>query len=279
MKYLFPLLFIGFGASAQPYRVLDVLQQMRRQVQPEWTPTPTDTIVIGNGADTVTGIATCMFVDMQVLRRAVASHCNLIITHEPTFYIGNDRYPDFMATDSVLMEKRAFIEKNRLTILRFHDNGHRTRPDQIMQGLADALGWKVVSQSPWILEAPGQKLKKLARNLQKKFDLPAMRVIGDPGMEIRRIALVPGLAPTLQMHLGPLQRADVDMILVGEAREWEDYLYVQDAVMQGRHKAAVFMGHHKSEEPGMKYCAAWLKTFLKGVNIEFFETPNYWWTP
>jgi putative NIF3 family GTP cyclohydrolase 1 type 2 len=279
MKYILPFLLLSITASAQIYRVSDVLERMRQQVQPQWNPTPTDTIVIGNGADTVTGIATCMFVDMHILRCAVAARCNLIITHEPTFYIGNDQYPDFMKNDSVLLEKRAFIEKNRLTILRFHDNGHRTKPDQIMQGLADQLGWKVIARAPWILEAPRQKLKVLARGIQKTFGMDAIRVIGNPDLEVQHIALVPGLAPTLQMHLGPLQRADVDVVLVGEAREWEDYLYVQDAVMQGRPKAAIFMGHHKSEEPGMKYCAQWLKTFLPGVKIEFLEARSYWWTP
>ena len=71
------------------------------------------------------------------------------------------------------------------------------------------------------------------------------------------------------MHLGALQRDDVDAILVGEAREWEDYIYARDATEQGKKKAAIFIGHMHSEEPGMKYCADWLQTFIKMCRYVF----------
>jgi putative NIF3 family GTP cyclohydrolase 1 type 2 len=213
------------------------------------------------------------------LKRAVAANCNLIITHEPTFYNANDNPPDFMKEDKVLKEKMDYIKEHKLIIFRFHDNAHRNNPDQIMQGLADELGWKVVSQSPWILEVKKQKLSALAEDLQKHFNIEGVRVIGDPDLEINKVALVPGLAPTLQMHLGALQRDDVDAILVGEAREWEDYVYSKDAVEQGKKKAAIFIGHMRSEEPGMKYCANWLQTFIKEVPVTFLKDESFWWSP
>lgn len=259
--------------------VMNVMEMIKQNVKPHWFDTRTDTIVTGNAADTVTGIVTCMFVDMNILKRAVEANCNLIITHEPTFYNATDKIEDFMKEDEVLKEKIDFIKKHKLTIYRFHDNAHRNTPDQIMQGLAAELGWKIVSRSPWILEVQKQKLSVLSESLKKHLNIDGIRVIGDPDLSISRIALVPGLAPTLQMHIGALQRKDVDAILVGEAREWEDYVYAKDAVELGKKKGAIFIGHLKSEEPGMKYCADWLKTFINNVPIVFLKNQNYWWSP
>jgi putative NIF3 family GTP cyclohydrolase 1 type 2 len=261
------------------FTVMQVIELVKQNVRPNWFETRTDTIITGNALDTVTGIATCMFVDMNILKRAVEENCNLIITHEPTFYDANDKIEDFMKEDKVLKEKIDYIRKHKLIIYRFHDNGHRNKPDQIMQGLADELGWKVVNSSPWILEVKKQKLSVLSQYLKKHFNIEGIRVIGNPDLEINRVGLVPGLAPTLQMHIGVLQRDDVDAILVGEAREWEDYVYTKDAVELGKKKAAIFIGHLKSEEPGMKYCAEWLQTFIKRVHIVFLKNENYWWVP
>ena len=148
-----------------------------------------------------------------------------------------------------------------------------------MQGIADQLGWKVVNQMPWILEVKKQSLSSLSMELKKRYTSPGIRVMGDPKLEVSRVALVPGLAPTLQMHLSALQREDVDAILVGEAREWEDYVYLKDAIVQGRKKAAIFIGHLESEQPGMKYCADGLGTFMKGVPVVFLKNEGYWWNP
>ena len=270
---------INAQVATTPSTALKIIELIRENVKPQWFDTRTDTIIIGDGSDTVTGIATCMFVDMNILKRAVDAHCNMIITHEPTFYDANDKIAGFMKDDEVLKEKVNYIKEHRIIIFRFHDNAHRNAPDLIMTGLANDLGWKIVSQSPWILEVRQQKLSKLCDDLKQHFNIDGIRVIGDPQMEISKVALVPGLAPTLQMHLGALQRNDVDAILVGEAREWEDYVYARDAVDQGKQKAAIFIGHLRSEEPGMKYCADWLQTFIKGVPVTFLKDENYWWVP
>jgi len=282
--YLFGIALVLTGACRaqtvkSPWSVQQVMESIRKNVKPHWFETKTDTIVMGNAYDTVTGIATCMFVDMNVLKKAVANNCNLIITHEPSFYNATDHVEDFMKDDEVLIEKISYIKTHHLIIYRFHDNAHRNDPDQIMKGLSEDLGWKIVNRTPWILEVKVQKLSVLADSLKKRFKLAGIRVIGNPDLEISRIGLVPGLAPTSQMHIGVLKRDDVDAILVGEAREWEDYIYVKDAEELGKKKAAIFIGHLKSEEPGMKYCASWLQTFIGGLRIVFLENDNIWWTP
>lgn len=274
------LIFLTNILNAQNIRPLvtafEVMEMIKQNVKPEWTDSRTDTIIIGSASDTITGIATCMFLDMNILRRALADRCNMIITHEPTFYDANDRILDFMKNDKVLKEKIDFINKNRLVVFRFHDNIHSDHPDQIMQGLANEIGGAVVNYYPYIVEVQKQRLDSFSKFLKAKFEFDGIRVMGDPDLEINRVGLVPGLAPTLEEHIGTLGRDDVDVILVGEAREWEDYIYAKDAICQKKPKAAIFIGHQKSEEPGMKYCAKWLQGFIMDVPIKFLENENYW---
>src|SRR5689334_20416555 len=180
-SFLYVSLLLAFqnhvnAQSTDPsFTVNEVIGKIKQNVQPRWTTTKTDTIVIGNAFDTVSGIATCMFADMDILKRAVAAHCNLIITHEPIFYNATNTIPGFMETDKVLNEKIAYIKENNLTIFWFHDNAHITRPDQILQGLANELKWKIISTSPWILEVKKETLTSLATAIQRHFNVEGIR--------------------------------------------------------------------------------------------------------
>ena len=72
---------------------------------------------------------------------------------------------------------------------------------------------------------------------------------------------------------------DVEVLLVGETREWETVEYVADAVTEGKRKALIVIGHVPSEQAGMEECARWLKTFIKNVPVEFVATKQPFWTP
>ncbi|MEE4285775.1 MAG: hypothetical protein V2I31_06490, partial [Mariniphaga sp.] len=68
----------------------------------------------------------------------------------------------------------------------------------------------------------------------------------------------------------------VEVLIAGEAPEWETYLYANDAVNQGKNKAVIFLGHIKSEEAGMAYCAEWLRGFVTEVPVHFIKNrPNF----
>jgi putative NIF3 family GTP cyclohydrolase 1 type 2 len=102
--------------------------------------------------------------------------------------------------------------------------------------------------------------------------------VGNPDLEVTHIALQPGAAGA-QRHLELLRRDDVQALVIGEVPEWETIEYVSDAVAQGRPKALILMGHIESEQAGMAYCAAWLKTFIHDVPIDFVPTPELYWQP
>jgi hypothetical protein len=75
-----------------------------------------------------------------------------------------------------------------------------------------------------------------------------------------------------------LERDDVQVLVVGETREWETVEYAADAVTQGRNKALIVIGHVPSEQGGMEECARWLKGFVKEVPVAFVAAKEPFWT-
>ena len=63
-----------------------VISKMQENLSCSWSQETVDTFKSGNPDDAVTGIATCMFANMETIQKAVENNCNLIIAHEPTFY-------------------------------------------------------------------------------------------------------------------------------------------------------------------------------------------------
>jgi putative NIF3 family GTP cyclohydrolase 1 type 2 len=102
--------------------------------------------------------------------------------------------------------------------------------------------------------------------------------VGDPDLKVTHIALQPGAAGS-QRHLPLLRRDDVEALVIGEVPEWETIEYVSDAAAEGRHKALILLGHIASEQAGMAFCAAWLKTFIRDVPVTFVVTPELYWQP
>jgi putative NIF3 family GTP cyclohydrolase 1 type 2 len=275
------LLFTSLLADAQPKSITarEVVAEIQKQVGGDWQSPTVDTFKAGNPDTPVTGIAVTMMATMDVLQRAADKHLNLIITHEPTFYAHLDTPDGMPESDPVWTAKRAFIEKHGLIVWRFHDHWHSRQPDGIEVGVVHALGWEKFqsADNQFLFVLPETTLKSLAAEVAKKLDSPVLRVIGDPAMKVTKVALSPGAAPSLH-HFTLLERDDVQVLLIGEAREWETVEYVADAVTQRRDKALIVIGHIPSEQPGMEECTRWLKTFVSGVPIEFVPAQQPFWT-
>ena len=257
--------------TTQPKTPDDVVNLIKKNVTCDWAEQTVDNFKAGNPETPLKGIATCMFADMQVLREAVKQNCNFIITHEPVFYNHLDE-TDALADDPVFQEKMKYIKDNNLVIFRFHDHIHRTEPDGISVGMIYKLGLEnnAVNNSQTFFKIPETTVAKYAKELKKKFELSDIRLIGNPNMKFSKIAFMAG-APGGQSHIRMLKNPDVEVIIAGEAPEWETYLYANDAVSLGKNKAVIFLGHIKSEEAGMEFCAQWLKGFVSGVPIVFIQ--------
>lgn len=236
-----------------------------------------DVFKAGNPGTKVTGIVTTMFATMDVLKKAVSIGCNLIIAHEPVFYNHLDNTEQFK-DDPVYIEKKKYIDAHKLVIWRFHDYIHRMKPDAIDYGMALKLGWLKYTDGnmPERFTIPETTLEELLKDLKKIFPGNAFNVIGKPDMRLTRVVFSAG-APGSTVHFRLLRENGVDVVIAGEVPQWETYEYVRDAVTQGKNKAIIFLGHVTSEEPGMEYCAQWLKSFIKDIPVYFIESgPSYW---
>jgi putative NIF3 family GTP cyclohydrolase 1 type 2 len=241
-------------------------------------PNTVDVIKEGDPQTLVTGIITSMFATMDVLKEAVSKKCNLIIVHEPLYYNHLDQTQSYK-NDPVYLEKSKYIKDNKLVIWRFHDNIHVMTPDGIETGMVNKLGWKnyLVNGTTNQFVMPETTLQELLKNLKQTFPKNAFYVIGNPEMKLTNVFLAAG-APGSATHIMLLEDKNTQVVLAGEAQQWETYEYMRDAVSQGRNKAIVFLGHINSEEAGMDYCATWLKTFITGLPVYFVESGPAFWT-
>jgi putative NIF3 family GTP cyclohydrolase 1 type 2 len=183
-------------------------------------------------------------------------------------------------SDPVWAEKRAFIEKHNMVVWRFHDHWHMRHPDGILAGMVHVLGWEKYQRKdfPYGFTLPETTVQKLAQETATKLGSSVLRVVGNPDMKVTKIAFSPGSAGFVRESKA-LERDDVEVLLVGETREWETVEYAADAVTEGKRKALIVIGHIPSEQAGMEECTRWLETFVTGVKIEFVPSKQPFWLP
>lgn len=246
-----------------------------------WRSDTVDTFKAGDPDTPVTGIAVTMMATLDVLERAAASGQNLIITHEPTFYNHLDQTANLeQQNDAVLAAKRAFIEQHHLVVWRFHDHWHARKPDGILLGMTHALGWDQYQDpnTQFLFTLPKGSLNDWALSIKNKLGIRVLRVVGDPQLQISKVAFLPGAAGSAR-QIQALERPDVEALIIGETPEWETVEYVADAASEHRNKALIILGHIPSEQAGMQECTRWLKTFISEVPVEFVPAPEPFWLP
>ena len=256
-----------------------IIDRIKSKVGVEWSEKTVDTFKAGDPARAVTGITTTMFPTLEVLKKSAAAGNNLIICHEPTFYNHlDDKSP--LEKDEVQVAKLKFIAENGLMVWRFHDHWHRMKVDGITAGMVEQFGWEKFQRKneQKFFDLETTTVGDLARDLKGKLKASGVRVVGDPKMACSKIAIAPGAGASLA-HMAALQRDDVDVLIVGEAREWETVEYVRDAVNDGKKKALIVLGHNVSEEAGMNYCARWLSGFVSEVPVKFISSGDPFWAP
>jgi putative NIF3 family GTP cyclohydrolase 1 type 2 len=270
-------------AKAQPIptqlTAAQLVDRIRSHVGVPWQPETVDRILAGAPDTVVRGVAVTMMATLDVIERAVAAGKNMIITHEPTFYVHEDTTKEIQ-DDPTLKYKLDFIRQNNVAVFRFHDHWHAHHPDGIAVGMMQELGWEknVDPADPERFVFAGEPLAQFCQGIQTRLNDRTMRVIGKPTMPVRRVAASWGAADRLTT-IPLFARRDVDVLVVGEAREWELVEYAQDSITAGNQKGLIVLGHVVSEQGGMKYCTAWLKSFVTEVPIEFVPAKEPFWNP
>ena len=265
------------AGQTQHITAQQVVERIHKKVGVPWKTPTRDVFKAGNPDTPVQGIATSVMSTFDVVERAVKAGRNLIITHEPTFWNDQDLTGE-LTGDAVYLAKTEFIRKHNVVIWRFHDHWHARKPDAMLVGLGEFLGWKnrQADETYRTYNLPSTTLGALAKDIKRRLKDRAVRVIGNPETKIGKAAINPG-STSLQVVLKFMPQ--VDVFVAGEPREWEGPEYVQDAVTAGQQKAMIMIGHEPSEDPGMKLCADWLKTFISEVPAEWIPAADPFWTP
>jgi putative NIF3 family GTP cyclohydrolase 1 type 2 len=239
-----------------------------------WRTATVDTFKAGNPEAQVSGIATTGMATFSVLKRAAKAGRNFVITHEPTFYGHTDSTAE-IESDPIYQRKAEIIKKHDLVVWRFHDHWHMRRPEPMTQGIFRELGWEPLMQpSSRTITVPATTVEGVAKLCESKLGIKALRVIGEPGTRVTTVGFMPGYGqlPGMMRLLG-----EADLVICGEQREWEGLYYAHDVVASGRPKGVIVLGHAISEEPGMKICAEWLKTFITEVPVELVPAGEPFW--
>lgn len=271
---------LGTGRLRAQTRVTaqQVIARIQARVGVPWRETTVDTFKAGDPDTVVTGIATTAMATLGVLKQAAAKGRNLIITHEPTFYAAADTAGN-RANDVVYLAKKAFIDEHKLVIWRFSDHWLARQPDELSAALAEALGWtgRRDPVNDRVYRIPPTTLGALTAHVRARLQISGgMRVIGKSDSPVQRVVLSPG---TTDLASTMANLRDADLILSGEPREWEVVEYVADTAFSGTPKSLIAVGRVVSEEPGMRACAAWLRTLVHEAPVEAIAVGDPYWRP
>lgn len=255
-----------YGASTLTAQA--VSERLQSALGGEWPAGGLDGFKAGDPSTPVKGIATTAMATMDVLKKASKAGSNLIVTYEPTFFGRQDGLPTATAgtsgrgpgrgalaittDDPVYKAKKEFIEKNGLIVFRLHDHWRSRKESDMTTGLAEALGWTEYRLTPddVIYEIPPATTEDVVAVIRKKLNLRGgLRAVGDRKALVRRVMLYPGIMTPATMW----QRySETDLMITGEAREWENTFYAADIFTAGEKRGLVIIGRVASEDPGMR---------------------------
>lgn len=269
-----PLASFASGFLRKPVTVGEIIDLFKKEVSQEMGADTVDTLKAGNRDIVVTGIVTTMFATIEVIRKAIALDANFIIAHEPTFYNHRDE-TKWLENDEVYRYKADLLKQHNIAVWRNHDYIHSTKPDGVMEGVADQLGWKKYQEANQVIYnlPTALTLKAMISHLKAKLHIQTLRYIGNPDQLCKKILLLPGASGgTTQIESTSTMKPDV--LVCGEISEWETAEYVRDARAQGKQLSLVVLGHIASEEPGSAFMAQWLKEKFPQIKTSHVPAGN-----
>jgi putative NIF3 family GTP cyclohydrolase 1 type 2 len=269
----------------------DVVLKIRESLGPSWTESRADGFQTGAPETPVTGIAVAWTPTLEVLRKAVAEKRNFILTKEGPFWEDSaprleqgvsGRSPKALIEGTSLYQfKQDYLRAHDLVVWRFSANWDYTGRNFGLQGLTAAFGWEkqadsglnssLASLGAAEYTVPTTTLLDLVGVLKQKLKVPAPRALGDPNARLQKVVLYPGFLTKLNlMAIARLSKPDV--VLCGDACEWEAFEYCEDMISAGWSKAMVLLGLAASEDAGAKQVASWIHSLGLAVPVSYIET-------
>lgn len=213
-----------------------------------------DTIKAGDGERELKRVGVTMFATVDVIRQAKEWGADMLIVHEPTYY----DHMDVIKETPVTKAKRELIEQSGIVIYRYHDNMHYRVNDMITEGQMHYIGIKgslertqYSASSIFNCDEP-ISATELAEIMKNKLGIKHLRVAGEMNKKSTRLAACFG-TPGGVMEL--LHDESIEIVMTGEACEWQLAEYARDASALGINKTLIVMGHIPSERDGMRRLA------------------------
>ena len=216
-------------------------------------------------------------------RRAVSAGINILVVHEPTFYSHwdlDESEKDFHGAPEIAkerylelcQEKRRWLLKNSLVIIRCHDVLDRVPHFGIPFGFGQALGLRegaIVRSRPYynvyaIEPAPAaEAARKIAGSL-RNLGQPGVAFYGDADRTVGTLGLGTGVI------CNPLMFADMDpdmyVVIDDTIRTWTQAAYAQDTG-----HPLVVVNHGTSEEFGVRLLNQHLKEAFPDLPVEHLD--------
>jgi hypothetical protein len=164
-------------------------------------------------------------------------------------------------------------------VFRLRDHSQARKENDMVTALAAALGWssRRVKSDDALYDIPAATAEETVDLIRRRLSIRGgLRAVGDRKATIRRVLLHPGpMTPAIMWQ----RYSEVDLVVAGEVREWENTFYAADIFTAGEKRALVTVGRVVSEDPGMRACAEWLKTVVKEVPSNWIGAGDPYWRP
>ena len=232
-----------------------------------------DTLKAGDPEKEVKKVAVTMFGTPDLIEEALKWGADMLIVHEPMYYLHGDNVsPE--CTDPIVLKKVALANESGLAVYRYHDHMHHHVPDMIGVGQFEAMGLAGrFEKGPYyavnriVLDKP-ITVREIGKLMREKLGLAAPKMCGALDTPITRISAAFGTPGHLNDEL---LNDEVELILTGESDEWSFAEKVKEAGQMGFCKAMIVMGHIGSEREGMRYLADLLQNRIPELEVRYFE--------
>lgn len=246
-----------------------------------------DGVIYGNTDQECTGIVVTCCSTADVIRKTASAGCNLLITHEPTFYHGYDK-AEFLRGTEIYEKKRKLIEENGIVIWRDHDRVHREQPDMVYSGIIKAFGWESCALDPGRpffpitgYTIPETTLEGLGGYVGEKIGISGMRCVGTLDMPVKKVGLAAHFfgGEDDQKCIRIIEEEDYDAVIALETMDWTITEYIMDCTELGRSRGLLTPGHFNLEEAGMRMMTGWISKVTGGsIPVTFIRSGNmYRW--
>ena len=259
------------NAKPATYTVRQVVDAMMSEGSIRTSPTTVDHLRSGSWEQEVTGVVTTMFPDLELINKTIKIGANMIIAHETPYFNNNDT-TDWLKDDEVFNYKMELLNKHKIAIHRFHDSWHGHQPDGVIWGCLLKMGWDKYydpNVRNMITLPQPMLLADIVKKAKKVMDIPSVRLTGDMNQPIKTVMFCLGFT-----GIGDISKTNPDLIMNGETSETSNLEEIRDGKTIGEKVNLLTLGHAVSEEPGMVWCADWLKPKLPGLKITSIPSGN-----